>query len=633
MSKALDVLKNYWGHESFRPPQQEIIETVLEGKDVFVLLPTGAGKSLCYQIPAILREGICLVISPLIALMEDQVKSLQEKGIKAMALSSKLNRHETIIAFDNVTHGTYKFLYLSPEKLQSPFIQEKIAQLHINLIAIDEVHCVSQWGHDFRPAYLKIPILNELHPDTPRIALTATATSKVVKDIMTQVDLSKARLFKTSYYRDNLRIKIKQTENILGSTIQLLTSIDHPAIIYVGTRKKAVQTARYIQQNQIKATYYHGGLSHDEKSHSLDQWKSETSKVMVATNAFGMGIDKSNVRLIIHIHMPFSMENYIQEIGRAGRDGKKSWAYLLYNEQSFFESRQMLDQSMIDAKECLRIYQKLNEFLYIGHGELPEELHQIELQAFSLHYKLKLPKVFTALQHLQNEHIIALDHGLGKGSKVRIIANHRHLVSIQESQNDTSKVLQLLLRSYGGILDQFMTINEYFLGQKLNRSKGEIIEALHRLDKDEIIKYHRSTKLMTLKFLVPREDNFVFHSLRDHIENRNKNKRKKWLDLEAFVKNDQQCRQKVMLKYFSEDLNEPCGQCDVCEKRKSRFKTSGEDDAKEILKLLKANRSLDLNEISLYLTKDKNLIIKTLEILVEQKIIGIDLQNKFYIKT
>lgn len=633
MSKALDVLKNYWGHESFRPPQQEIIETVLEGKDVFVLLPTGAGKSLCYQIPAILREGICLVISPLIALMEDQVKSLQEKGIKAMALSSKLNRHETIIAFDNVTHGTYKFLYLSPEKLQSPFIQEKIAQLHINLIAIDEVHCVSQWGHDFRPAYLKIPILNELHPDTPRIALTATATSKVVKDIMTQVDLSKARLFKTSYYRDNLSIKIKQTENILGSTIQLLTSIDHPAIIYVGTRKKAVQTARYIQQNQIKATYYHGGLSHDEKSHSLDQWKSETSKVMVATNAFGMGIDKSNVRLIIHIHMPFSMENYIQEIGRAGRDGKKSWAYLLYNEQSFFESRQMLDQSMIDAKECLRIYQKLNEFLYIGHGELPEELHQIELQAFSLHYKLKLPKVFTALQHLQNEHIIALDHGLGKGSKVRIIANHRHLVSIQESQNDTSKVLQLLLRSYGGILDQFMTINEYFLGQKLNRSKGEIIEALHRLDKDEIIKYHRSTKLMTLKFLVPREDNFVFHSLRDHIENRNKNKRKKWLDLEAFVKNDQQCRQKVMLKYFSEDLNEPCGQCDVCEKRKSRFKTSGEDDAKEILKLLKANRSLDLNEISLYLTKDKNLIIKTLEILVEQKIIGIDLQNKFYIKT
>ncbi len=633
MSKALDVLKNYWGHESFRPPQQEIIETVLEGKDVFVLLPTGAGKSLCYQIPAILREGICLVISPLIALMEDQVKSLQEKGIKAMALSSKLNRHETIIAFDNVTHGTYKFLYLSPEKLQSPFIQEKIAQLHINLIAIDEVHCVSQWGHDFRPAYLKIPILNELHPDTPRIALTATATSKVVKDIMTQVDLSKARLFKTSYYRDNLSIKIKQTENILGSTIQLLTSIDHPAIIYVGTRKKAVQTARYIQQNHIKATYYHGGLSHDEKSHSLDQWKSETSKVMVATNAFGMGIDKSNVRLIIHIHMPFSMENYIQEIGRAGRDGKKSWAYLLYNEQSFFESRQMLDQSMIDAKECLRIYQKLNEFLYIGHGELPEELHQIELQAFSLHYKLKLPKVFTALQHLQNEHIIALDHGLGKGSKVRIIANHRHLVSIQESQNDTSKVLQLLLRSYGGILDQFMTINEYFLGQKLNRSKGEIIEALHRLDKDEIIKYHRSTKLMTLKFLVPREDNFVFHSLRDHIENRNKNKRKKWLDLEAFVKNDQQCRQKVMLKYFSEDLNEPCGQCDVCEKRKSRIKTSGEDDAKEILKLLKANRSLDLNEISLYLTKDKNLIIKTLEILVEQKIIGIDLQNKFYIKT
>ncbi|MGI9532570.1 RecQ family ATP-dependent DNA helicase [Lutimonas sp.] len=632
MNKAIEVLKKYWGFDSFRSPQEEIIKAVLAKKDVFVLLPTGAGKSLCYQIPALLNEGVCLVISPLIALMEDQVTGLQQKGIKAMALSAKLNRHETIIAFDNLAHGAYKFLYLSPEKLQSEFIQEKIAQLQINLIAIDEVHCVSQWGHDFRPAYLQIPILNELQPNTPKIALTATATSKVIEDITDTLNLSTAQLFKTSYFRENLCINMHQTENIRGAAIQLLKSVDQPSIIYVGSRTNTVQISRYLQQHQIPATYYHGGLSHDEKSNSLEQWKSETSKVMVATNAFGMGIDKSNVRLIIHMHIPYSIENYIQEIGRAGRDGKKSWTYLLYNKNSFYETKQMIDQSLVSAKECLDIYSKLNDFLYIGKGEYREEPFQIDLQEFSIRYKFPYRKVYNAIQHLQNEHIISVDQGLAKVSKIKIIERPKQLLKAQERNDDTSQVLHMLLRSYGGILDQFININENFLAQKLNKSKQEITNIIQTLAKDERLKYDRSSGLMKLNFLVPREDNFIYHSIKDHIENRNKTKIRKAIALENMITNDNLCRQRLLLDYFSENLEDPCGKCDTCKKINSNAVPDKNNYSQEILNLLRSKQLLDINEISLHLSVDKKLIIKTLEILVEQKRIGIDLQNNFYIK-
>ena len=292
MDKSLDLLKKYWGFNSFREPQEAIIRSVVNGEDTFVLLPTGAGKSLCYQLPALMTEGVCLVISPLIALMEDQVKSLEEKGIKALLLSSKLNRHDTIIAFDNLMHGNFKFLYLSPEKLQSEFIQEKISQLSLNLIAIDEAHCISQWGHDFRSAYLKIPVLNELHPEIPKIALTATATSVVKQDIIENLKLKSPAIFTGSYYRDNLHIRVLKKEDIRSGMLSLLKSIDEPAIVYVGTRNNTVQYARFLTSHQIKATHYHGGLDTKQKSEALLEWKEEKSKVMVATNAFGMGIDK-----------------------------------------------------------------------------------------------------------------------------------------------------------------------------------------------------------------------------------------------------------------------------------------------------------------------------------------------------
>lgn len=631
MNKATELLQKHWGFSTFRAPQEEIIKAVLANQNVFVLLPTGAGKSLCYQLPALLKDGICLVISPLIALMEDQVKSLEEKGIKALALSSKLNRHETIIAFDNLVHGHYKFLYVSPEKLQSEFIQEKIGQLHLNLIAIDEAHCISQWGHDFRPAYLKIPLLTALHPHTPKIVLTATATATVQKDIIENLQLNDAKIFKGSYYRNNLCIRIHKTENIRQGLVKLVKSIDEPSIIYVGSRKNAKYYAQLLEQNNIKATYYHGGLSHEEKSRSFQQWKSETSKVMVATNAFGMGIDKSNVRLIIHTHVPNSIENYIQEIGRAGRDDKKAWAYLLYNDHSFYESDSLIKKSIVSPLDCKTIFTKLNDYYQIGMGELNEHLFDFDMQEFSSRYHFTFNKVYYALHHLHNENIIFLDQGFSKRSKIRIIDHSDNLYHIQKSNTDASQVLQILLRSYGGIHDQFISINETFIAQKLNKTKQEIIQVLNRLEKDEILLYKKASNHMTIKFLVPREDNFIYHSISDHIKNRNNSKLEKASILKEMLKNDLICRQILLLDYFSENLKEPCGQCDVCVSNQKALKLDPENISKNIVDLLHQYKNLDINEISTYLVIDKKLIIKTLEILVEKKSIDLNLQNKFYL--
>jgi len=631
MNKARALLQKHWGFSSFREPQEEIINTVLENQDVFVLLPTGAGKSLCYQLPALVNDGICLVISPLIALMEDQVKSLEEKGIKALALSSKLNRHEIIIAFDNLIHGNYKFLYISPEKLQSEFIQEKISQLHLNLIAIDEVHCISQWGHDFRPAYLKLPLLTELHPQTPKIVLTATATASVEKDIVENLQLHNAKVFKGSYYRNNLCIRIHKTENIRQGMVKLVKSIDEPSIIYVGSRKNAIYYAQMLQQNDIKATYYHGGLSHEEKSRSFQEWKSETVKVMVATNAFGMGIDKSNVRLIIHAHLPNSIENYIQEIGRAGRDDKKAWAYLLYNDNSFYESDSLIEKSIVSPLDCKLIFTKLNDYFQIAIGELNERLFDFDMQEFSSRYHFTYNKVYYALQHLHNENIIFLDQGFSKNSRIRVIDHSDNLYHMQKGNNDASKVLQVLLRSYGGIHDQFITINEKFIAQKLNKTKQDIIQVINRLEKDEVLIYKKASNHMTIKFLVPREDNFIYHSISNHIKNRNSSKLKKASALKDLLKNNLVCRQIQLLDYFSENLTKPCGQCDVCLTNQATLKLDQESLSKKIIDLLHQYKNLDINEISTYLMIEKKLIIKTLEILVEKKSIDLDLQNKFYL--
>lgn len=633
MDKSLELLKKHWGFNSFRQSQAEIIRSVIKGEDTFVLLPTGAGKSLCYQLPALMTEGVCLVISPLIALMEDQVKSLESKGIKALLLSSKLNRHETIIAFDNLMHGNFKFLYLSPEKLQSAFIQEKISQLALNLIAIDEAHCISQWGHDFRSAYLKIPVLNELHPDIPKIALTATATSVVKQDIIENLKLKSPKIFTGSYYRDNLHISVLKKEAIRTGVLDLLKSIDEPAIVYVGTRKNTIQFARFLTGNQIKATYYHGGLDSKQKSQALLQWKEEKTKVMVATNAFGMGIDKSNVRMVIHAHLPNSIENYMQEIGRGGRDGKVSFTYLLYNENSIFESELLLKKSIVSPEFCRSVYGKLNDYFQIANGELNEGVFDFDPQEFALRYDFPFIQVYYALNHLHHEDIIFYDQNPTKTSRVRVIENNSKLFEVQSLQNIQAQVLQMLLRTYGGIHDQFIAISESLISSKLKQPKETIIIALKRLDQDKVIVYKKSVSKLKLNFLVPREDNFIYHTIRANITQRNKTKKTKSLALHDFIKNDQTCRQIQLLHYFGEKLDQPCGHCDVCLSRENADKIDYKELSDHILSLIEKHKTLSINELGQFLQSDKEAIVKTLQLLVERKFIDLNLQNKFYLIT
>ncbi len=630
MENSLELLKKHWGFDSFRQPQREIIASVVKGEDTFVLLPTGAGKSLCYQLPALMMDGVCLVISPLIALMEDQVNSLEKKGIKALLLSSKQNRHDTIIAFDNLMYGNFKFLYLSPEKLQSEFIQEKISQLSLNLIAIDEAHCISQWGHDFRSAYLKIPVLNELHPDIPKIALTATATTIVKQDIIENLALRSPKVFTGSYYRENLYIRIHKKEDVRSGMVSLLKSIDEPAIVYVGTRKNTIQYARFLTGNKIQATYYHGGLDSKQKSEALVKWKEEKSKVMVATNAFGMGIDKSNVRIIIHAHIPNSIENYMQEIGRAGRDGKASGTYLLYNENSIFESELLLEKSMVSPEFCRSVYEKLNDYFQIANGELSEEVFDFDLQEFALSYNFPFIKVYYALNHLHHEAVIYYDQNPSKTSRIKVIENNSKLFEVQSLQNIQAKVLQMLLRTYGGVHDQFIPINETLISSKLKQSKKDVTEALERLDKDKVIMYHKSSNKLKLSFLVPREDNFIFHMIRANITQRNKTKKAKSKALYDLIKNDQACRQMQLLRYFGETLEHPCGQCDVCRSKKKPEKIDYQELSDQVLGLIKKHKSLSLNEIDQFLQTDKVALVKTLQLLAERKFIDLNLQNKFY---
>ena len=336
MATIHEVLHKYWNYTSFKGPQEEIISAVLSHKNVMALLPTGGGKSLCYQIPALIQDGVCLVVSPLIALMNDQVNSLKEKGIKAIAITSILRQEEVITAFDNLQYGNYKFLYLSPEKLQSELIQQKIKNLNINLIAIDEAHCISEWGHDFRPAYLKIPVIKELHPNTPIIGLTATATTRVLKDIIKNLNIPKTQLFKQSLVRKNLALNVINSDDYFYHIKKILNSSTLPSILYANSRKKVKEISDYLNKRNLKSTFYHGGLTNEEKQLSFSNWMQEKTLIMVATNAFGMGIDKENVQHIIHLDLPNSLENYMQEAGRAGRNENKAYSHIFVTDHTIF---------------------------------------------------------------------------------------------------------------------------------------------------------------------------------------------------------------------------------------------------------------------------------------------------------
>ncbi len=630
MNSAKAILQKYWAHQEFREPQQEIINAVLDKQNTIALLPTGAGKSICFQIPALINNGVCIVISPLISLMEDQVNSLKKKGIKAIALTSRYNTNEVIQLFDNLQFGNYKFLYLSPEKLQSEFIQEKISQLKVNLIAIDEAHCISQWGHDFRPAYLKIAILKKIHPNTNIIALTASATPKVMEDIIKHLELDNVQIFKKSFFRNNIRIQLIKSDAVFEQVKQILFKVKEPVIIYTNTRKNTIQISNYLNHQRFKSTFFHGGLPNETKSKTLNNWVNESTPIIVATNAFGMGIDKANVRAVIHVHLPNSIENYMQEIGRAGRDNKTSNAYLIYNNSTIFESKNFIEKGIANTEFCKTVYGKLHENFQISFGEFHEKSFTFNLQDFCSKYQLPILKVFSALNYFENEGIISVQENVNKKSSLKVIVKNKYLIDSENRNQKSNTILKVILRNYGGAFDQFISISESVIAKKLSTSKTDVITQLHRLDTDNIIRYKKASNNAEIRFLVPREDRFVMHRISKNIENRNRTKINKAKAVADYIANDKICRNIQLLTYFGELNPKKCNICDVClTENKTKTKVDYLEIADSIMSLFISKSLLSSNEIINQIPLDKKYIIKTLQLLIEKNTLRLTSQNKF----
>lgn len=631
MNKPLQVLKKYWGYEAFRQSQATIIDTLLEGESVFALLPTGAGKSICFQVPTLISEGVCIVISPLVALMHDQVEILKSKGIKAAALLATLKQNEIIDLFDNLKYGGYKFLYLSPERLQSEFIQEKLRELQVNFIAIDEAHCISEWGHDFRPSYRKVNVLTAMHPQAPVIVLTASATAKVTEDIIQNLQLENIVQFKASLKRPEIHYKVEKTNDIRFKIKSILPSKASPTIIYTSSRKASKTISDYLNNNSYPSGYYHGGLSPDEKQTAYKNWLSEKTPIMVATNAFGMGIDKDNVNTIIHANLPFSIENYLQESGRAGRNGKASSAYLLYNDATVAEFKSQTEKSIISLEFLKVVYKKINQYYQIALGEKPLEPFPFDLAEFCSSNNLPHFKTFNAITTLEKEGILELTESLHKKSSLKFILSQKQLFGYSEIQEEIDKLIKVLLRNYGGLFEHYVKIDEFIISRKLNLEKERVTRLLAQLHNDKIIDYKKVINNQAILFLVPREDAYTINRIADHVKKRQKVKQEKQAAVLVYVENKSICRSRQLLTYFSESLAEDCGTCDVCSSKNSTDKSENYNDiSKNVLQLLDG-KPLSARELVEVLQHDKDAVLTTLQLLLDKNKISITSQNKFQV--
>ena len=622
------ILQKYWGHSSFRNLQEEIIKDVISDKDVVALLPTGAGKSLCYQIPALVKKGICLVVSPLVSLMKDQIDQLDKKGIKALTIKSNSSVDEIVTLFDNLKFGNYKFLYLSPERLNSDFILNKLKQIPINLIAVDEAHCISEWGQDFRPSYRLIHKIREIHPSVNIIALTATATKKVTNDVVENLNLRKASIFKKSFFRENLAYQVIYNENKIGKLEKIFKKNPFPTIIYVGSRKKTEDLSNLINSKGYSSTFYHGGMSSSDKSKAFDSWMNEENLIMVATNAFGMGIDKSNVKIVVHLDLPSSIENYIQEAGRAGRNGEKSFSVILQNKNDIDLFKKKKLNSYPTIKEIKIVHQKLYQYFQIAKGELKEETLNFNFLKFCETYNFNYKKTATIFKILVNHSIIEVNPNYNKKSTIIFKITSRNLTKQQFNKVITKKLLDFILRGYGGVFHKEVKINEFDIAKSLQVNSSTVREELKALNTLDILEYKEANTYEELKFLLPREDDNSINRISHSIETFINQQIKKSKDLLYFIKNNNTCRNIQLSHYFDEELVSKCNICDVCISEK---KYNSSNLEKDIFELFSDKKEISQEEIIFSLDRDEKAILIHLRYLLSKKKIGITNNNKFFI--
>ncbi len=527
------------------------------------LLPTGGGKSVCFQIPALAKEGICIVVSPLIALMKDQVENLREKGIEAISIVSGMGRREVDIALDNCVYGQIKFLYLSPERLLSELVQERIRYMNVNLFAVDEAHCISQWGYDFRPSYLHLAGLRQLHPNVPVLALTATATAQVREDIQQKLLFKNSNVFQQSFERQNLSYVVSADENKLRKMLAIIHGVKGSGIVYVRSRRESFETAKYLNQYQISADYYHAGLTAEERSAKQENWKNNEVRVIVATNAFGMGIDKPDVHFVIHKDVPESLEAYYQEAGRAGRDGQKAYAVLLYTKSDRLQLEKKFELSFPSVEEIKKIYHYLGNYTQLAYGAGEGLSFDLDIGAFCTKFKLGPAKTLNALKFLERDEYVVFTESVFLPSRFRFEVNNEDLYRFQIENSAYDFFIKTLLRTYGGSFENYVRIRELDIARRLNQSVQQVIAQLKYLEEQGILSYLPQNDQPQVTFTRPRQDHLHVVINRKFLEERKAVYHQKMEAVFTYAES-RQCRSRMLLAYLDEPDAPVCGRCDVC---------------------------------------------------------------------
>lgn len=562
--KYSDILKQYWGYDSFRPLQEDIISSIAQGKDTLGLMPTGGGKSITFQVPALAVEGVCVVITPLIALMKDQVSNLRKRGIKATAIYSGMNRAEVVTALENCIFGDYKLLYISPERLDSEIFQKKLVKMPLSFITVDESHCISQWGYDFRPAYLKIADIRTLVPHVPVLALTATATPQVIKDIQEKLCFKQENVFQMSFERRNLAYLVRHTDNKPAELLKILNRVSGSAIVYVRNRRRAKETAEWLVQEGVTADFYHAGIDNAVKDLRQKRWQGDEVRVMVATNAFGMGIDKPDVRLVIHLDVPDSPESYFQEAGRAGRDGKKAFAVMLYAASDRMLLHKRVNDNFPEKEYIREVYEHLQYFFQMAMGDGLNCVKEFDLEQFCLRFKHFPIRVDSALKILSRAGYLEYTEEQDSSSRLRFLLRREDLYKIGAMDADMEQLIQTLLRQYSGVFIDHTYISEQSLAVYTGLTVDRVYQMLKLLSRRRIIDYIPRKKMPYIIYTRERIDERFIQLAPEVYEERKRNFQTRIAAIENYVTTQHVCRSRLLLNYFGERNEHNCGMCDVC---------------------------------------------------------------------
>ncbi len=628
MNDFQQILVRYWGYSRFRPLQEDIIRSVAEGKDTLGLMPTGGGKSVTFQVYSLSRPGLCLVITPLIALMKDQVENLNQRGIKALAIYSGMSAQEIKMTLDSAAWGDYKFLYISPERIATERFQERLPQMTINLIAVDEAHCISQWGYDFRPSYLKIARLRELLPGIPVLALTATATPRVIDDIQEQLKFKVKNVLRKSYFRDNLIYIVRYKEDKMRYLLETVQKAKGTGIVYVRSRKQTREISDLLRKNKVSADYYHAGLSPEVRHRKQEEWKNGKTRVIVSTNAFGMGIDKPDVRFVVHMEAPESLEAYFQEAGRGGRDGKKAVAVLLYSNSDKQKLERSVEKAFPEPETIRRVYQALGNYLQLAVGFGKDQVFDFNMATFAEKYAFQVTTVFNSLKILQREGYLELTDEIDNPSRVHFLVDRDDLYKFQVANADFDGFTKLLLRSYTGVFTNYVPIEEELIAKRANIGVDLVFRFLNRLDALKIIHYIPRKKTPFIIFTKERLDPARLRISKENYMDRKHDFQERIDAVIHYASSTHKCRSQMLLGYFGETESVRCGKCDVCQERNELNLSKYEFDLinDQVKKLLAAPCFYD--ELLSQIKGDDEAVLKTLRWLLDNEKIRYRVDNR-----